>query len=478
MKFVVSGQPKLGHESWPPLSDDKSLSDRLYHLRGADEETRLEIKFEKIGDRCVAYYHFSKLNNVTSCLTEEEKKQNPYADHGRKGSFFVMSVRIDGFYSTDFTGIYNLLQNLYDNHVNERVLKRSKEKFLVYQIMKLEDAKETWEHIEQELNNEKDVFRHSKRIPANYNSQGAKSPDYFMVGDDGRDIEEAILKNGRAILLSHEEMDARRKRIAEAKQQEELNDLDGKVSQTEVDDSSQKGHQKKHEVYSLSDISAPSQTPSVMPNTEGCYAGGDYSCDSISEERRNGANKVSKFKLNKVLLIILLIGELLCFYNIKKLNNKVKDLQEQLSTLYAVEEQKDTDPDSKTDTKGGNKGESSTDSEAIDGEMVDNENSLVTKLDMRQKSGKSTIDVTNNTMKTGYTYFLIAKTGMAGQRVDARGTGSFSCNVNQGITIQQDGNKCQITIVHKDPNTDKVTVTYAYTLNGQNKKFEREIYIQ
>ena len=93
MNFIVSGQPKLGHESWPPPIDDKVLSDRLYGQRGAKDRTRMEIKFEKIGDRLITYYHFSKLMDVTSCLTDDEKKMNPPADHGRKGSFFVMSLR-------------------------------------------------------------------------------------------------------------------------------------------------------------------------------------------------------------------------------------------------------------------------------------------------------------------------------------------------------------------------------------------------
>jgi len=219
MKFIVSGQPKLGHESWP-ANDDRTLSDRLYAQRGAEEDTRMEVRFEKVGDRLITYYHFSKLKNITSGLTDDEKRRGYHKDHGRPGSFFVMSLRLDDVYSTDFNGIYHTLEKLYDDYVNEKILKRSKEGFLVYQILILEEASGIWEEMSDKITRlcSKAFLNNGtlKRIPDGTTIKGGKGHEYFSVASNTGDIEDALLRDGKIMFLSSEENALREQRIADA----------------------------------------------------------------------------------------------------------------------------------------------------------------------------------------------------------------------------------------------------------------------
>lgn len=497
MKFIVSGQPKFGHESWPPPADHKVLSERLYDQRGAEESTRLQVKFEKIGDRLVTYYHFSKLKDVTSCLTDEEKKANPPADHGREGSFFVMSLRIDGFYSTDFSVIYKLLDEIYENQVKGRVLKKSDKGYLVYQIMKLEDAKEIWENItsDLEIRGKNSFLKLTKPIPADISIKGTKTSDYFSVDDAAKDIENILVQKGCVILLSPKEMIARKERETTAKKQETGSDKEtgsmGRITQQKFESFVQSSEDVQ-ELASTTENSISQKVDSlVLLLTRRNDIDKEWAekLTSLSKEQDNIIDKINNIgnnfpipsqkegvKNKKWLFGVLTawgIINLILFISVINLNGKVKSLVEQIDTITI---QRDSLIHGLTshqnETKTPPVVEKSVE-EVVDVNS-DSEDAEITLLDLRKSDGT---DVSS--MQKGNSYVVTAKTGQQGSRKDAKGLGTFTCNVGvkKGINWRQDGNKCNITI-YDDASAAKIILKYKYKLGIEEKSKIKEIQIQ
>lgn len=496
MNFIVSGQPKLGHESWPPPVDDKVLSDRLYGQRGAKEKTRMEIKFEKIGDRLITYYHFSKLKDVTSCLTDEEKKMNPPADHGRKGSFFVMSIRMDGYYSADFSMIFTLLDEMYENYVNGKVLKRSKEGYLVYQIMKLEDAEEIWKNIASELETKgwNSFLKQAKPISGDISIKGTKTADYFSVEDGEKDIESTLIQKGGVYILSSDEMKARNERIKqqEKRTNDEISNGE-RVTQHEFE-AFVKATEDVQELTSTIDNSISQKIKNlVLLLTRRNNADKEWleKLTSLKEEQENIIKKINaaggRFLIPShkkdfvkgiwvpiALIVIGLINLWLCL-SIVNMKVKVNSLVEQIDSLTVQSSSSILGNDNVQELKDNDAGV--LQDEAV-GNNVDGEDAEITLLDLRRKNGNTTINVTDNIMRRGYTYIISAKTGATGQqKKDAKGTGQYSCDVesDNGINMRQDSNRCIVTIV--DVRVNRITLRYKYKYGDKVKSFSRTINI-
>ena len=499
MNFIVSGQPKLGHESWPPPTDDKVLSDRLYGQRGAKDRTRMEIKFEKIGDRLLTYYHFSKLMDVTSCLTDEEKKMNPPADHGRKGSFFVMSLRMDGYYSTDFSKIYTLLEEMYEKHVNGKVLKMSKEGYLVYQIMKLEDAKEIWENITSELKvrGENSFLKQTKPIPDDILIKGTKTSDYFSVEDTEKDIESVLIQKGGVFVLSPDVMKARNEKIKQLEKR--LNDEipnEERITQHEFD-AFVKASEDVQELASTTDKSLSQKIKNlVLLLTRRNNADKEWleKLTSLSEEQEiiiekinayggriqtpsQNNDHVKKTWLAIVLIVLGLIGLWLC-YSVINLNRKVKTLVEQIDSLTVQIDSLTVNSGSSTFQMNGISGLQNNEPEKKSEEEVtvnnDGEAALITLLGLQKND---VTDVSN--MSKGNFYVVTAKSELSGQHKEAKGTGTFSCDEGEdkGIIWRQVGNKCYITVCN-NATVKKVTLRYDYQLDNEKKFLSKDITIQ
>jgi len=82
-------------------------------------------------------------------------------------------------------------------------------------------------------------------------------------------------------------------------------------------------------------------------------------------------------------------------------------------------------------------------------------------------------------MRKGNSYVVTAKSGPRGERQEAKGTGTFSCDEgeNKGINWRQDGNKCYIT-VYEDATAKRVTLKYDYQLDNKEKSLYKNITIK
>ncbi|MCH5311341.1 MAG: hypothetical protein J1E57_05210 [Prevotella sp.] len=445
VQFIVSGQPKMGHESWPSSVDDKVLSDRLYSQRGAEEETRMEVKFEKIGDRYVTYYHFSKLKNITSCLTDDDKKFAK--DHGRPGSFFVMSLRLDNVYSTNFTGIYEKLESLYEHYVEENILKRSKEGFLVYQVMKLEEAKSTWEQIYNELTVQSIniLLNKTKHIPNSIIIKGVKVPEYFCVGEDDN-AEEALLREGQIVFLSRKEQALREERLVKDKQsttdESLIENIAENIKRNEVNNL---GLEKEH--------SSITYNATIQEGKDEKLYDIDEDLDKSSPTLGNGLAIPRKKDNFGRLAIVFLLG-CCCGSGISFMISHTEGVSQASpighDTIYIEKEQ-----------------------QAIKTSHI--ESDTITLLDLR----KADADMSNATeMQKGNNYIVVAKTGTSNKRQNANGSGKFLCDVGRNeVILEQKGAECHITVL-EDANVKKIQLVYVYELKKGYTFYFREIKIK
>jgi hypothetical protein len=449
VQFFVSGQPKMGHESWPPPKDDKSLSERLYSRRGTEEETRMEVEFEGIGNRFVAYYHFSKLKkNITNCISDEEKKGG-HQDHGRPGSFFVISLRFDDVYSADFKDIYYALEDMYEKYVNEQILKRSKEGYLVYQIMKLEESRCVWEHIADELNKmgSETFLNNVKPIPHDTMKRPKKS-EYFSLDDNASSIEEVLLNNGRVLLLSSEEMKARKERMKTTNQQLESETTNHKEEVlSKKDEISKKNDKIKGVSYSTDTISKR--------------------FDSLASPKKKKYNETDKkmvknLKWQWIALLILGVGEIVLF--ILFLSIRVPNLDETVSQPVS------TPTIESMDTNTVNQAVEESIIEATETNI--SEQDTITHLDLRDSELKDA----KPPLKRGNSYYVVAQIGEQGAYQDAKGDGKFYCE-SSSVVIVQEGSKCKTT-VFQDAKDRQITICYSYELNDSLYVYRREFSIQ
>ena len=489
----------MGHESWPPPIDDKVLSDRLYGQRGAKERTRMEIKFEKIGDRLITYYHFSKLKDVTSCLSDEEKKMNPPADHGRKGSFFVMSLRMDGYYSTDFSRIFILLEDMYENHVNGKVLKMSKEGYLVYQIMKLEDAREIWENISSELKakGEMTFLKQTKPIPGDITIKGTKTSDYFSVEDTEKIIESALIQKGGVFVLSPDEMKARNEKIKQLEQRpnDEIPNEE-RITQHEFDAFVKTTEDVQELAYTTDNTISQKIKNLVLLLTRRNNTDKEWleKLTSLSEEQKiliekinavgggmqipsqkNDHVKGTRQLIALIVLGLIVFGLCISVINLKgdviSLVEQIDSLTVQIDSLTVQSSSSTSEREILTELK------NRVDEKKPEDVVVNNndvEDAEITLLDLRKTDGS---DVSS--MNKGNSYVVTAKIGQRNHRKEAKGTGKYSCDVgnDKGIIWQQDGNKCKIT-VYQDATASQITLTYTYQLENVNISFPKTITIQ
>ena len=442
MKFVVSGQAKWGHESWPPQTDDKALSDRLYGGRAAVEETRMDVKFEKIGGRYVTYCHFSKFKDVTSCLSDAEKK---LADHGRPGSFFVMSLRVDGYYPTDFSDIYKSLERMYQDYVDGKILKRSKDGYLVYQIMALKEAGNVWNSIDSKLKiiGEGSFLKNMKPIPEDVAIGSTSSFGYFSVDDDENDIVQSLLGKGGVIILSSDEMKAKKER-------EKM--LETPVA---VDDES-KLSEKEKQVVNDDDKLNVYQDGNANENTKSLQLEINSLKRKIDSCERPFYNHSDTKKHNGLLIaaiVNLAIGELILFilfFNIRK----ESDIKYEEPQQIEIQE----------------KEQDSIRQEPMPFLPKNEEVSEISRLDLQECTlvGLKSASV----MEKGHKYLVIP---MVSNDQSGNKTGSFSCDAEDEVLLNRDDGS---VTVYGDTKVNRIKMTYEYRLGNETKSIERIVTIR
>lgn len=151
VSFAITGKAGAkGVEIWG--MSDEDISNRIYQhsKREAKEASRLEIELREHNNHIYSYYTFLKINNVAQVKTkEDEEKQEK---HGRKGSFFGMTIRIEKGFIQNVADFYLLCESAFDNLIFGRILTDiDTDGYLTYLIEKLSDGEDCFKRVEKEL---------------------------------------------------------------------------------------------------------------------------------------------------------------------------------------------------------------------------------------------------------------------------------------------------------------------------------------
>lgn len=152
--IAISGKPgKWGNESIG--IDDDSLKTRLYNQcqRDSQVESRLAVSFECIGGESYSYYHYLKPKKVAEMCSPSDMNNNQ--KHGRTGSYFGLTLKLNRKYCADIKFIYTLLEKMFKKHIDNKILAREDtDGFWVYQIARLSEAQPCIDKIKQDIDTE------------------------------------------------------------------------------------------------------------------------------------------------------------------------------------------------------------------------------------------------------------------------------------------------------------------------------------
>lgn len=103
VEFQIHGVLDNGQSFWK--QDDKDYYQTFYSPQTKNSLMTVEVLRRPQG--ICTYYNYLRYNNVVSA---------------REGSYFGMSVRIDGEYCVDVRGMYDILDNLFDKKITGKLL--------------------------------------------------------------------------------------------------------------------------------------------------------------------------------------------------------------------------------------------------------------------------------------------------------------------------------------------------------------------
>lgn len=186
--FVIHGVPQ-GHQVWGTRSD--KYYETFYGQYDIYGKTKMVFVVE-VRDN----------NGLRSCYYSLIRPQNILAAGGRKGSYFGMSVRVEGYYCTDVYSLLKLFELTYDQFIANKILvKNGESEQFVYESFEaaksiLTDAsKYILSQIQTHLNSEFD------EIDDSFTKKNVQITDFYHPDDVNCEaFFNAIKLNGRIII--------------------------------------------------------------------------------------------------------------------------------------------------------------------------------------------------------------------------------------------------------------------------------------
>ena len=115
VEFQIHGVLDNGQSFWK--QDDRDYYQTFYSPQAKNSLMTVEVLRRPQG--VCTYYNYLRYNNVVS---------------RREGSYFGMSVRIDGEYCADVRGMYDILDNLFEKKIIGRILIPTDKGKLKYEV--------------------------------------------------------------------------------------------------------------------------------------------------------------------------------------------------------------------------------------------------------------------------------------------------------------------------------------------------------
>ena len=277
--FAVTGKAgKSGHEQWRKVNEE-DFSTRIYthSKREATEASRLEIELRNFQGNIYSYYTYLRVKNVAQVKSKEDEEKRE--KHGRTGSFFGMTIRVQDGYIRDVPKLYSLFETVFENKIKRKIFtEEDTDGYLTYLIEKLADGEETF------IMAEKDIFaaitpNDILKLPENCVTQqqriGEVKTKCFNVEDTVLDSFFPTLFNGAEVNVSREydtlaEIENRRKQAEKLRTEQE--ELEKKKRESKEDlilssnNSPTQTSKEKNNVISSSNVGirkSPSQHQSI-----------------------------------------------------------------------------------------------------------------------------------------------------------------------------------------------------------------------
>lgn len=198
--FAFSGKAgKKGHESWG-MSDEPGLSDRLY-VRSKREDTgssRLEIEIRKREGVAFTYYTFMKARNVAQSVSGDDLMK--FEQHGRAGSFFAITLRIEGGYIPEVFAIYDIFEKVFNQNIMGAVLTDvDTDGYLTYTISSFSDGDEVFKETERGLKEQISSVK-IDCLPDNLSTNRGKDTKIFGIKESLCTINNALFNDLEVIV--------------------------------------------------------------------------------------------------------------------------------------------------------------------------------------------------------------------------------------------------------------------------------------
>ena len=100
VQFMLIHGVSMGFNTWK--SDNSDYLKRFYRKSDKNEEMTVEVISTESGP--ATFYNYLRYNTIADA-------------NGRAGSYFGMSIRIDGYECVRIADIFHLLQAVFNNHV-------------------------------------------------------------------------------------------------------------------------------------------------------------------------------------------------------------------------------------------------------------------------------------------------------------------------------------------------------------------------
>ncbi len=199
---------KKGHESWG-MPDEPRLSDRLYlrSKREDDSFSRMEIELRDFQGVVQTYYTYMIANKVAQAVTGDSSIVNEL--HGRAGSYFSMTLRVENGYIPDVFTLYDIFDRVFMQHIMGTVLTHvDTDGFLTYTIASFSEGETIFQQAECELRSQVASLA-IDRLPAHYTTgKGAKIQILNVKDTRQENINQVLFADSEVIVTKGRPMPA------------------------------------------------------------------------------------------------------------------------------------------------------------------------------------------------------------------------------------------------------------------------------
>lgn len=203
---------KIGHESWG-LPDEPNFSNHVYPRSKREDvsSSRLEVEIRELGGVVYTYYTFMKAKNVAEIQKEDGLSIDP---HGRSGSFFAITLRVENSYIPDIFTLYAIFEKVFNQNVKDFIFEDVEidgNLILTYKINNFAEGGDVFEKAETILKDEV-LSLMITGLPTIFSTKKGKDVKTFGLDESDLETINNFLFNDSEVIISR---DYKQKQVVE-----------------------------------------------------------------------------------------------------------------------------------------------------------------------------------------------------------------------------------------------------------------------